>query len=59
MRQLKPRLEIGLDDLKPIASAAKITVAKIFIAETIDRDTTMPESQALFAAAAEPKQLWL
>lgn len=57
--QLKPRLGIGLADLKPIQHAAKITVPKFFIAGTADRDTTLPESQALFAAAAEPKQLWL
>ena len=57
--QLKPRLGIGVDDLKPIQHAAKITVPKFFLAGTADRDTTLPESQALFAAAAEPKQLWL
>ena len=57
--QLQPRLGIGLDDLKPIRHAAKITVPKFFLAGTADRDTTLRESQALFAAAAEPKQLWL
>jgi pimeloyl-ACP methyl ester carboxylesterase len=57
--QLKPRLGIGLDDLKPIDHAREITAPKLFIAGTADRDTTLPESQALFAAAAEPKQLWL
>ena len=57
--QLKPRLGIGPDDLKPIERAAKITIPKLFIAGTADRDTTRPESQALFDAAAEPKQLWL
>ena len=57
--QLKPRLGIDPDDLKPIQHAGKITVPKFFIAGTADRDTTMAESQALFAAAAGPKQLWL
>jgi alpha-beta hydrolase superfamily lysophospholipase len=57
--QLKPRLGIGPDDLKPIQHATKITAPKFFLAGTADRDTTLPESQALFAAAAEPKQLWL
>ena len=57
--QLKPRLGVGLDDLKPIDHAGKISVPKFFIAGTADRDTTQAESQALFAAAAEPKQLWL
>jgi len=57
--QLQPRLGIGLDDLKPIEHARKITTPKFFIAGTADRDTTQPESQALFDAAAAPKQLWL
>src|ERR1039457_1100485 len=57
--QLQPRLGIGLDDLKPILHAAKITVPKFFIAGTADCDTTMPESRALFAAAVKPKQIWL
>jgi pimeloyl-ACP methyl ester carboxylesterase len=49
----------GTDDLKPIQQVGKITVPKIFIAGTLDHDTPLPESQALFAAAAKPKQLWL
>lgn len=57
--QLKPRLGFGVDDLCPIQQVGKITVPKLFIAGTADRDTTLLESQALFDAAAEPKQLWL
>jgi len=57
--QLKPRLGFGPEDLCPIQQVAKITVPKFFIAGTIDRDTTVQESQALYDAAAEPKQLWL
>jgi alpha-beta hydrolase superfamily lysophospholipase len=57
--QLKPRLGIGLEELSPIRHARKITTPKFFIAGTADRDTTLPESQALFDAAAAPKQLWL
>jgi pimeloyl-ACP methyl ester carboxylesterase len=57
--QLKPRLGFGMDDLCPIQQVGKITVPKLFIAGTANRDTTLPESQALFDAAAEPKQLWL
>jgi alpha-beta hydrolase superfamily lysophospholipase len=56
--QLKLRLRISADDLKPVEHARKITVPKFFIAGTADRDTTLPESQALFDAAAEPKQFW-
>jgi alpha-beta hydrolase superfamily lysophospholipase len=57
--QLKPRLGFSVDDLCPIQQVGKITVPKFFIAGTADRDTRLPESQALFDAAAEPKQLWL
>jgi fermentation-respiration switch protein FrsA (DUF1100 family) len=57
--QLKPRLGIGVEDLCPIRSAAKITVPKFFLAGGADRLTTAEESQALFDAAAGPKQLWI
>jgi len=57
--QLKPRLGFGADSLCPIKQVGKITVPKFFMAGTADRDTTVQESRDLFAAAAEPKQLWL
>ena len=57
--QLKPRLGFGEDELCPIRRVKNITVPKFFIAGMMDRDTTAEESQALYDAAAEPKQLWL
>jgi len=57
--QLKPRLGFSVDDLCPVQQVGKITVPKFFIAGTADHDTRLAESQALFDAAAEPKQLWL
>jgi len=57
--QLKPRLGIGLEDLRPIVCAAKVSVPKFFIAGAADRLTTAQESRDLYAAAAEPKQFWL
>jgi uncharacterized protein len=56
--QLKPRLGIGLDELKPIERAKTISVPKYFIAGTADRNTTIEESKSLFEAAAGPKQSW-
>jgi alpha-beta hydrolase superfamily lysophospholipase len=56
--QLKPRLGIGLDELKPIDHARTISIPKFFIAGTTDRNTTIDESKSLYAAAAEPKQSW-
>ena len=56
--QLKPRLGISQDDLSPIAHAKTVSVPKFFIAGTTDRDTTIDEAKAMFAAAAAPKQSW-
>jgi alpha-beta hydrolase superfamily lysophospholipase len=56
--QLKPRLGIGLEDLKPEERARTIPIPKFFIAGTTDRNTTIEESKAMFAAAAGPKQSW-
>ena len=57
--QLKPRLGISSDELKPIESAKNISVPKLFISGSADRLTTAQETKDLFAAAAEPKQFWL
>jgi uncharacterized protein len=56
--QLQLRLGISCDQLRPIGCVSKITVPKFFLAGTEDKDTTLPESKALFAAAAAPKQFW-
>jgi uncharacterized protein len=57
--QLEPRLGFRPADLRPIGQVGKIGVPKFFIAGMADRNTTLQESRDLFAAAAEPKQLWL
>ena len=57
--QLKPRLGIGVDDLYPIRGAARTSVPKFIMAGDADRNTMLPESRALFEAAAGPKQLWI
>jgi len=56
--QLKPRLGISVDELKPLECARRISVPKFFLAGTADRDTTIAEARSIFAAAAEPKQAW-
>jgi alpha-beta hydrolase superfamily lysophospholipase len=53
--QLKWRIGCTTDDLRPVVSVASITVPKLFIAGTEDRDTTLVESKEIFARAAEPK----
>jgi uncharacterized protein len=57
--QLKPRLGIGLDDLKPVESAKKVFAPKFFLSGSEDKLTTAAEAKNLFAAAAGPKQFWL
>ncbi|MEO5802173.1 MAG: alpha/beta fold hydrolase [Verrucomicrobiota bacterium] len=56
--QLKPRLGIGPDDLRPIDKVREITVPKLFIAGDADKHTPLPEAKELFNAALEPKQFW-
>jgi len=53
--QLRWRLGCTTDDLRPVVNVEKITVPKLIIAGTEDRDTTFAESKEIFARAAEPK----
>lgn len=57
--QLKPRLGVSAGDLRPIVHVGDIRAPKLFIAGAEDRHTTLEESRRLFAAAAEPKELWV
>ncbi|HEU4767462.1 MAG TPA: alpha/beta hydrolase, partial [Pyrinomonadaceae bacterium] len=57
--QLKPRLGISADALRPIDKVGAITTPKLFIVGAEDQHTTLEESQRIFAAAAEPKELWI
>jgi pimeloyl-ACP methyl ester carboxylesterase len=56
--QLKPRLGVGPEELRPIEKAAKVTLPKYFIFGTEDRHTRIDESRKLFAHAAAPKEAW-
>ena len=57
--QLKPRLGISSADLAPISAISRIHVPVLIIAGGEDRHTTPADSARLFAAAPEPKQLWM
>ena len=57
--QLKPRLGIDVKDLRPIDNVSTINIPKLFIVGEKDELTTLKESNALFAAADEPKELWI
>jgi alpha-beta hydrolase superfamily lysophospholipase len=57
--QLKPRLGVGSETLRPIAHVSQLPCPKLFIAGERDRHTPLHESQELFNAASVPKDLWI
>lgn len=57
--QLKPRLGISTSGLRPIDKVNSVHVPKLFLAGEKDKHTKIEESRAIFAAAAEPKELWV
>jgi uncharacterized protein len=56
--QLKPRLGVDPEELRPIKKAAEVPLPKFFIFGTEDRHTRIDESRRLFAQAANPKEAW-
>lgn len=57
--QLKPRLGIGVESLRPIAHVADLAMPKLFIVGEHDRHTLLNESQEFFEAARAPKEFWV
>lgn len=57
--QLRPRLGAGPEDLRPIDGIARLGAPVLVVAGELDRHTTLAESNALFAAAEAPKELWI
>ena len=57
--QVKPRLGISLNKLRPIDHIAGIGAPVLVIAGSRDQHTTPAESAALFARAKDPKEYWL
>lgn len=57
--QLPLRLGITADELRPINEVASINTPLLFVAGSLDLHTTLPETYRLFAAAQEPKELWV
>jgi fermentation-respiration switch protein FrsA (DUF1100 family) len=56
--QLKPRLGVGPEELRPIEKVAGMNLPKYFIFGTEDRHTRIDESMRLYAHAANPKEAW-
>jgi uncharacterized protein len=57
--QLRPRLGIGADELRPIAHVNELRCPVLITAGSEDLMTTADETQRLFGAAHAPKELWL
>ena len=57
--QLKPRLGISADELRPIAHVGELNMPKLFIAGANDHQTTLKESNQLYEAASMPKEFWI
>lgn len=57
--QLRPRLGLGAEALRPIDRIGALGVPVLVIAGEADLHTTLEESRRLFSAAPEPKALWI
>lgn len=57
--QLRPRLGVSAEALRPRDRVTKITASKLFIGGAEDRHTTPAETRNMVDAAAEPKELWI
>lgn len=57
--QIHPRLHLDLSDLEPIHSISKVGAPVLIAAGSEDQHTTLDESKELFAAAVDPKALWI
>jgi alpha-beta hydrolase superfamily lysophospholipase len=55
--QIKPRLGISTDQLRPEYAVHSIPQPKLFLAGAQDKHSTIEQSRRLFQAAAEPKEL--
>ena len=57
--QMGPRIGVDASELRPVDHIGKLRCPVLLIAGTLDRHTTVDDTQVLFAAASQPKALWL
>ena len=57
--QLRPRLGVSTEQLRPLDHIGDVRAPVFIIGGTEDRHTTEEDTRRLFDAANEPKQLWL
>ncbi len=59
LSQISLRLNISPGELNPISRIADLNAPLLLISGTDDRHTTVAETQRLFDAARQPKELWI
>ncbi len=59
MAQLKPRWGIDARELRPVEAVKTVRAPLLVIAGADDPRTTLEDSERLFGAAPEPKELWV
>ena len=57
--QLRPRIGIHASDLRPVDHIGRLRCPVLIVAGTLDRHTTVDDTQTLFAAAPPSRELWL
>ena len=57
--QVRPRLGIDPDSIAPIEGIREIRAPLLLIAGELDQHTPLAESERLFAAAPDPKSMWI
>lgn len=57
--QIEPRMHIAVRDLEPIRHIAALGAPVLVVGGSRDEHTTEEETRQMFAAAAEPKRLWI
>jgi uncharacterized protein len=59
LAQLRPRLGIDAAAVEPINGISKLGAPVLVVGGSEDRHTTLAETEELFAAAHEPRKLWV
>jgi hypothetical protein len=57
--QLRSRLHLEREDLEPIRSIGQLATPVLIAAGSEDQHTTLSETEALYDAARDPKELWI
>jgi uncharacterized protein len=57
--QLKPRLGVSANELRPIDRLAGMATPKLFIVGELDQHTTLNESEKMYEQASAPKEMWV